>query len=146
MILLRQLQYTPRTNELQREPFLHQQLCSYQDIQFVSDPLVNCPFCAYYGLCSDQIVKSPPDLAKIGPLGSFRAIRIVGFVFIGDVGGRRGVIVGSSKGPKIGEVIWRASISGLKITQNTLQVSHLPIAFIRLIGIKKCWLEVDKCV
>ena len=45
----------------------------------------------YKGPCSDRIVKSPPDLAVIGPLGSCLAIRIVGFIFITHVRAGRGV-------------------------------------------------------
>eukprot|EP00985_Skeletonema_marinoi_P019958 scaffold11631_cov143-Skeletonema_marinoi.AAC.1 len=38
----------------------------------------------------DQIVKSPPDLADSGPLGSCLDIGIVGFIFITHMAARRG--------------------------------------------------------
>ena len=47
-----------------------------------SSCLVKWPICVYDGSCSDQIVKSPPHLAAIGPPGSCLDIRIVGFIFI----------------------------------------------------------------
>ena len=38
---------------------------------------------------SDQIVKFLPPLAVIGLVGSCRAIRIVGFIIVTDIDGRR---------------------------------------------------------
>eukprot|EP00985_Skeletonema_marinoi_P010279 scaffold4842_cov95-Skeletonema_marinoi.AAC.1 len=63
---------------------------------------------------SDQIVKSPPDLADSGPLGSCLDIRIVGFIFITHMAARRGAKGLLGRPVKFRSELWRARPSASK--------------------------------
>ena len=102
------------------------------------------PFCVYDGSYSSQIVKSPPHLADIGPLGSCLDIRIVGFVFIGHGHTRRGSNGSNRRSAQNGRKSWRASPLSLKISQRKTSTkqpcSTTPYAMLRTSYEDKRWL------
>eukprot|EP00984_Skeletonema_dohrnii_P013652 scaffold5664_cov94-Skeletonema_dohrnii-CCMP3373.AAC.8 len=82
----------------------------------------------------DKIVKSPPDLADSGPLGSCLDIRIVGFIFITLVAARRGAKRLLGRPMKFRSELWRAghrpqNLTKENITKSTMfdhTVHHVP--------------------